>query len=140
MIVRFHTSSVDDLKNQAEKIASTLPKGVIVFKGAMGAGKTTTIAALCKAWGVEDVVQSPTFALVNEYADSEGSPVYHFDFYRIDSEEEAMDMGCEDYFWSGERCLVEWAEKIPNLLPPKFTTVHIETVDGLRNLTLDVPE
>ena len=90
---------------------------VWLFYGEMGAGKTTLIKALCQAWEVEDTVSSPTFALVNEYRTSKGQVVYHFDFYRIEDEEEATDIGLEEYFYSQRYCLVEWPTKIRNLLP-----------------------
>lgn len=121
-------------------MASLIPSGVVLFRGDMGAGKTTTIAALCKAWGVEDRVQSPTFSLVNEYHSTTGEVVYHFDFYRLDNEEEAMDMGYEDYFWSKARCLVEWPEKIPTLLPDNFTEIKIRNVDEKRFVDISVPD
>lgn len=128
--------SLEDLQAQASVIAASIPPGVVLFQGEMGAGKTTTIAALCKVWGVEDGVSSPTFSLVNEYRTSAGDTIYHFDFYRLESEEEAMDMGYEDYFWSGNRCLVEWPEKIANLLPDSGTVVKVALVDGARHISV----
>jgi len=92
---------------------------IICFEGEMGAGKTTLIRALCAELGVEDEVSSPTFALVNEYRDGRGQPIYHFDFYRIDSEEEAARLGTAEYFDSGYLCLVEWPSRVAGLLPPQ---------------------
>jgi tRNA threonylcarbamoyladenosine biosynthesis protein TsaE len=103
----------------------------------MGAGKTTFIRAICEELGVEESVNSPTFAIVNEYRSGEGDPIYHFDFYRINKEEEAYDFGYEDYFYSGELCFVEWPEKIENLLPEDAVTVSItEQPDGTREVAV----
>jgi tRNA threonylcarbamoyladenosine biosynthesis protein TsaE len=103
----------------------------------MGAGKTTFIRAICEELGVEESVNSPTFAIVNEYRSGEGDPIYHFDFYRINKEEEAYDFGYEDYFYSGELCFVEWPEKIENLLPEDAVTVSItELPDGTREVAV----
>lgn len=100
---------------------------VWLFYGEMGAGKTTLIKALCTCLGVEDSTSSPTFSIVNEYQGREGS-IYHFDFYRIQSEQEALDLGYEEYFYSGQYCFVEWPERIPSLLPPDAVSVHIEVI------------
>ena len=95
-----------------------------LFEGEMGAGKTTLIKAVCKAMGVEDLVSSPTFSLVNEYEAGE-EIIYHFDFYRIKNEEEAMDIGIEEYFYSGSYCFLEWPSKIISLVPEKFLRIFI---------------
>ncbi len=100
---------------------------VFLFYGKMGAGKTTLINALCKALAVQDSTSSPTFSIVNEYASATGS-IYHFDFYRLKEEEEALDLGYEEYFYSGDYCFVEWPEKIPNLLPEGAIHIHLEVV------------
>ena len=89
---------------------------VIAFYGEMGVGKTTLIKELCAQLGVEDIPNSPTFSIVNEYLTQKGATLYHFDFYRIEEEEEVYDLGYEDYFYSGNYCFVEWPEKIMNLL------------------------
>ncbi|TNE31346.1 MAG: tRNA (adenosine(37)-N6)-threonylcarbamoyltransferase complex ATPase subunit type 1 TsaE [Bacteroidetes bacterium] len=137
----FTLHSLEELVEKAPEIAQVLPSsGVIVFKGEMAAGKTTTIAQLCKAWGVEDTVQSPTFSLVNEYRTKSGETIFHFDFYRLEDEEEALDMGYEDYFYSKARCLVEWPEKIPTLLPSTITLLTITSVNGVRHIEIDVPQ
>ena len=105
---------------------------VFAFYGHMGAGKTTFIKAICEALGVDDVITSPTFAIVNEYT-AQGRPVYHFDFYRIKKLEEVYDMGFEDYFYSGELCLIEWPELIEEVLPSDAVKVSIqEKEDGSR--------
>ena len=100
-------------------------RSVIAFEGEMGAGKTTLIRALCAAFGVADDVSSPTFALVNEYRDGQQQPVYHFDFYRINSLDEALRMGAAEYFDSGYLCLIEWPSRIAELLPTERLTVKI---------------
>ena len=99
---------------------------VIAFYGSMGAGKTTLIKNLCHRMGVTDEVNSPTFAIVNEYVTEEGESVYHFDFYRIKKLEEAFDIGYENYFYSGNLCLIEWPEMIEPLLPEKYIRVEIQ--------------
>jgi tRNA threonylcarbamoyladenosine biosynthesis protein TsaE len=111
---------------------------VVAFEGEMGAGKTTLIRALGAELGVGDDVSSPTFALVNEYRDGRGQPVYHFDFYRVDSEEEAARLGAAEYFDSGYLCLVEWPARVAGLLPPAYLEVAL-TVTGpeSRQLTIN---
>ena len=109
---------------------------VFAFYGKMGAGKTTFIKALCEVLGVEDVITSPTFAIINEYTDGNDDPIYHFDFYRIKKLEEVYDMGYEDYFYSGNLCLLEWPELIEEVLPENVIKVTIEEQpDGTRKLT-----
>ncbi len=103
---------------------------IFAFYGKMGAGKTTFIKAICEALGVEDVVTSPTFAIVNEYgADGAFDRVYHFDFYRIKNLREAYDIGCEEYFYSGCPCFIEWPELVEELLPENTVNVSIEVRD-----------
>ncbi len=102
---------------------------IVAFYGQMGAGKTTFITALCRVLGVEDVVTSPTFTIVNEYRDGKGNPVYHFDFYRINRLSEAMDIGLFEYFDSGFPCFMEWPEMIQELLPEETLKVQILTDD-----------
>ena len=103
---------------------------IFAFYGNMGAGKTTFIKAICEALGVEDVVTSPTFAIVNEYgADGAFDRVYHFDFYRIKNLREAYDIGCEEYFYSGCPCFIEWPELVEELLPENTVNVSIEVRD-----------
>lgn len=108
---------------------------VFAFFGEMGAGKTTFIAEVCRRLGVTDDSGSPTFSILNEYVAADGSPVYHFDFYRLESPQEALDMGAEDYFYSGNLCLIEWPEKIGQLLPPEAVEVTITVnPDGSRTI------
>ncbi len=131
---------LDDLPEAAAAVLANLQgRSLVLLRGPMGAGKTTLIRALCDRLGVEDTVTSPTFALVNEYRDREGAPLYHFDFYRIDRLEEAFDLGYEEYFYGGDLCLVEWPEKIEALLPEEGAmTVTIEiTGPESRRITID---
>ncbi|MDR2087301.1 MAG: tRNA (adenosine(37)-N6)-threonylcarbamoyltransferase complex ATPase subunit type 1 TsaE [Dysgonamonadaceae bacterium] len=111
---------------------------VFAFTGRMGSGKTTFIKALCEALGVTEVINSPTFAIVNEYRlEKTGRLIYHFDFYRIGSAQEAIDMGAPDYFDSGDCCFIEWPEKIESLLPDLTVFVTIEEQDdGARVITI----
>ena len=100
---------------------------IFAFKGSMGAGKTTFIKAICGELGVSEAINSPTFAIVNEYfSDTTGNTIYHFDYYRIDTVQEAYDIGTEDYFDSGSFCFIEWPEKIETLLPDSTVFVSIE--------------
>ena len=109
---------------------------ILLVSGFLGAGKTTFIKALCEVLGVEDVITSPTFAIINEYTDGNGDPIYHFDFYRIKKLEEVYDMGYEDYFYSGNLCLLEWPELIEEILPENVIKVTIEEQpDGTRKLS-----
>ena len=111
---------------------------VFAFDGKMGAGKTTFIKCLCEAMGTEDVVNSPTFAIVNVYEVASGEEVYHFDCYRIKDLREAMDMGTEEYLYSGNYCFIEWAEMIEPLLPEDTVWVKIEMEEnGERTLSFD---
>ena len=103
---------------------------ILAFYGSMGAGKTTFITALCEALGVRDIVNSPTFTLVNEYRDAAGEPVYHFDFYRINRLSEALDIGLYEYLDSGAFCLIEWPEMIEELLPEETLKVQILVEDA----------
>ncbi len=128
---------------QLDKIAQSIiekaaERKVWLFYGEMGAGKTTLIKNICKLLGVTNEVSSPTFSLVNEYDTNDSkSIVYHFDFYRLESEDEAMDMGYEEYFYSGNCCLVEWPEKISQLLPQNVVKIQIEQTEKERIYTID---
>ncbi len=104
----------------------------------MGVGKTTFIKALCKALGVEDATSSPTFSLVNEYETSKGETIYHFDVYRLKNEEEAYDMGMDEYLYSGAWNFIEWPEKIPSLIPEQYTSINLTLLpNGNRKLILE---
>ncbi|MDR7371518.1 tRNA (adenosine(37)-N6)-threonylcarbamoyltransferase complex ATPase subunit type 1 TsaE [Flavobacterium aquidurense] len=129
--------SLDQIQEVAEQIIASNPKKIILFNGEMGVGKTTLIKQLCKSLGVQDATSSPTFSLVNEYYTSNNQTVYHFDFYRLNKETEALDMGVDDYLYSGNWCFIEWSEKIASLLPEEHSTVTIELMaDGKRKLEL----
>ena len=126
--------SLDEIGKAAQEFVAAMgDKTVFAFYGKMGAGKTTFIKAVCEELGVEDVINSPTFAIVNEYVDGKGSLIYHFDFYRIKNMQEVLDIGYEDYVYSGNVCFMEWPELIENLLPDDAVKVTIEEeMDGGR--------
>ncbi len=127
--------SIDTIREAAHEFVAAMGEAtVFAFYGKMGAGKTTFIKAVCEELGVEDVITSPTFAIVNEYrSETTGELVYHFDFYRIKKLEEVYDMGYEDYFYSGAVCFIEWPELIEELLPGDAVKVTIEEqADGSR--------
>lgn len=128
--------SLDTIQEAAKEFINRMGEGkVFAFYGKMGAGKTTFIKALCETLGVKDVITSPTFSLINEYTNGKGNSIYHFDFYRIKKLEEVYDMGYEDYFYSGNLCLLEWPELIEEILPENVIKVTIEEqADGTRKL------
>jgi tRNA threonylcarbamoyladenosine biosynthesis protein TsaE len=130
--------TLEEIQQVAKQILATpLLKKVITFHATMGVGKTTLIKALVKEIGVQNNSSSPTFSLVNEYETQNGEIVYHFDLYRLNSEEEAYDMGLDEYFYSGNWCLIEWPEKTPNLIPIDHAAIHMkELPDGKRELIL----
>lgn len=131
--------SLDGLKEVAEAVVDSLDgRNVVAFCGAMGAGKTTLISAIMEHLGSDDTVTSPTFALVNQYGTAAGEVVYHFDFYRINRIEEVFDMGYEEYFYSDGLCLVEWPEKVEELLPDDVMKVTITPTSNTRRvITID---
>ena len=121
--------SLDALRDVAEEVVNSLDgRNVVAFCGAMGAGKTTLISAIMEYLGSDDTVTSPTFALVNQYSTASDEVVYHFDFYRINRIEEVFDMGYEEYFYSGDLCLIEWPELSEDLLPEDAMVVRIEVL------------
>ena len=130
-------NGLDTIRSAARQFIENIGRSrVFAFYGKMGAGKTTFVKALCEELGCDDVITSPTFAIVNEYTDGEQQPVYHFDFYRIKKLEEVYDMGYEEYFYSGALCLIEWPELIEDVLPDDTVRVTIEEqADGSRLLT-----
>ena len=133
-------NSLDNIREAAKQfIAAMEDNTVFAFYGKMGAGKTTFIKAICEELGVTDVINSPTFAIVNEYrSDETGELIYHFDFYRIKKLDEVYDMGYEDYFYSGALCFIEWPELVEEVLPRDAVKVTIEEVeDGTRSVRLE---
>lgn len=117
--------SLQQLEEVAEKIIAQNLNKVILFHGEMGVGKTTLIKQLCKSLGVIGATSSPTFSLVNEYETATNQLIYHFDLYRLNNEMEALDMGVDDYLYSGNWCFIEWADKIPNLIPHSHSVITI---------------
>jgi tRNA threonylcarbamoyladenosine biosynthesis protein TsaE len=125
---------IDDVASRFLQLAGERP--VIAFSGEMGAGKTTFIQAVCRQLGVDTDVNSPTFALINEYFTGSGESVYHFDLYRIEDPEELFDVGYEEYFYSGRPCFIEWPEKADHLIPGDALRVRIDVLgDGSRELS-----
>ncbi|AMQ56382.1 tRNA (adenosine(37)-N6)-threonylcarbamoyltransferase complex ATPase subunit type 1 TsaE [Algoriphagus sanaruensis] len=132
------TYSLEELDQAAAWVIQKAKEQPIwLFQGEMGAGKTTLIRSLAKAFQVEDSVSSPTFGIVNEYHTKTGEPIYHFDFYRLEDPAEALDIGIEEYFYSGNRCWIEWAEKISEYLPEEFVLLKISSLSPQsRQITL----
>ena len=128
--------NIDTIRESAREFIQNIgERKVFAFYGKMGAGKTTFVKAICEELGVEDVITSPTFAIVNEY-EAHDQSIFHFDFYRIKRLEEVYDMGYEDYFYSGALCFIEWPELIEDLLPEDAVKVTItENIDGTRTVT-----
>ncbi|WP_288956361.1 tRNA (adenosine(37)-N6)-threonylcarbamoyltransferase complex ATPase subunit type 1 TsaE [uncultured Polaribacter sp.] len=129
--------SLGKLEDVAKEIIASAKNKTLLFYGEMGVGKTTLIKELCKQLKVLDNISSPTFSLVNEYQTATETKVFHFDFYRIEEEEEALDMGIEEYFYQNAWCLVEWPENIENLLPLDAVRIQLTILeDGQRNIQL----
>ncbi|MCJ8211772.1 tRNA (adenosine(37)-N6)-threonylcarbamoyltransferase complex ATPase subunit type 1 TsaE [Mucilaginibacter sp. RS28] len=123
-----HIADLSDLPNAADKLLEFAADArVFLFYGEMGAGKTTFTKAICERLSVTEPVSSPTFSIINEYKGTTGS-IFHFDFYRLKNQSEALDMGYEEYFYSGNYCLIEWPEKIPDLLPEHYVKVSIRAL------------
>ena len=126
-----------DLEAVATYILQTADTKTLLFYGDMGVGKTTLIKELTKQLGSQDQSSSPTFSLVNEYRTNNNEPLYHFDFYRINDETEALDMGVEEYLYSDHWCFIEWPEKVKNLLPLNAVAIHLtKNPDGSRAITI----
>lgn len=130
--------SLEELPQIASEFIDSIGENrIILFDGDMGSGKTTFISEVCRQLGAEDDLGSPTFSIINEYIDKEGNPIYHFDLYRLESPQEALDIGIEDYFESGNLCLVEWPDRLGNLIPEESCTVSLkENPDGTRMITM----
>lgn len=130
------TFNLSEIENVATHILKELPYKTVLLYGEMGVGKTTLIKEIAKQMGVKDVITSPTYSLVNEY-EAGDTVVYHFDFYRIENEQEALDMGIEDYLYDGNYSFIEWPERITNLLPKESSKIRItKNSDQSRTLTL----
>ena len=134
-----NVNGLGDLPDAAEQILEALDgRNVVALYGPMGAGKTTLVREICAQLGSEDTVTSPTFALINRYDTDKGDAIFHFDFYRIERPEEAFDMGYEEYFYSDGLCLVEWPEKVEELLPDDVMKVTITPTSNTRRvITID---
>ena len=130
--------SIETINKTAVQFTSKIGKNkVFAFTGKMGAGKTTFIKAICEVLGVKEIINSPTFSIVNEYETEDGQIIYHFDCFRINKIQEALDLGAEEYLYSGNLCFIEWAENITPLLPDSIKTVEIiEVENGERTLTI----
>lgn len=130
------TYTLNNLPEVAGKVLSDTTNKTLLFYGEMGVGKTTLIKELAKKLGVTDMISSPTFSIVNEYR-LDDDRLYHFDFYRLNTEEEALDIGVEDYFYSGHWNFIEWPEKVKNLLPLESTKINITTnKNGSRTINI----
>jgi len=139
MMKTIKVNGLGDLYDAAGEILDSLEgRTIVALRGEMGAGKTTLIREICDRLGVADTVTSPTFAIINEYKDRGHRPVYHFDFYRINRIEEAFDFGYEEYFYSGNRCFIEWPEMVEPLLPKNTLICKFsELADGRRELVIE---
>ncbi|WP_438988346.1 tRNA (adenosine(37)-N6)-threonylcarbamoyltransferase complex ATPase subunit type 1 TsaE [Polaribacter sp.] len=129
--------SLENLSEIATAVIASVKNKTLLFYGEMGVGKTTLIKEICKQLGALDNISSPTFSLVNEYQTKNNESIFHFDFYRIEEEEEALDMGIDDYFYNNDWCLIEWPENVENLLPLEAVEIHLSVLeDGQRNIQL----
>ena len=131
------TYSLENIQEIAKELISTVKSRYLLFYGEMGTGKTTLIKEIVKQLGVTDVASSPTFSLVNEYLSQKGETIYHFDFYRIEKEEEAYDIGIEEYFYGNNWCLIEWPEKVENLLPLESVEIRL-TMNSDKTRTIQI--
>lgn len=136
--MKYIAKSENDLINISKELIPYFKDcNVVILNGEMGAGKTTLVKHICKNLGVQDNTSSPTFSIVNEYKGKNHQTLYHFDFYRIENEQEAMDFGYEEYFYSDALCFIEWAEKIPNLIPENHLIITIE-IDNNNNRIISI--
>ena len=124
-------NSIEEIHDTAKKFVNEIGnKKIFAFNGKMGAGKTTFIKAICEVMGVKETINSPTFSIVNEYEAADGRIIYHFDCYRINKIQEAIDLGAEEYLYSGNLCFIEWSENIAPLLPDSLVNVNIEEIEN----------
>ena len=129
--------SLDEINHIANQIIASNPEKIILFNGEMGVGKTTLIKEICRTLGVQNTTSSPTFSIVNEYVIANNQMIFHFDMYRLKSENEALDMGIDDYLYSENWCFIEWSEKIINLIPANHSVIELSLqVNGNRKLVL----
>lgn len=137
--ITLEIQSLETITETAQKFIEQIgDRTVFAFNGNMGAGKTTFIKAICDVFGVQETVNSPTFSIVNEYETADGKIIYHFDCYRINKIQEALDLGAEEYLYSGNLCFIEWAENIAPLLPDSLVNVNIEEVENeKRKITIE---
>lgn len=141
MKTTFIANSEAELPRITQDLLTLIGKpSVVLFYGKMGVGKTTLIRSLCSALGVDEAITSPTFSLVNEYLSSTGETIYHFDFYRIETQEEALDIGVEEYFYSNNYCFVEWAENIQDYLPEQAIVIKIIEEEEIRTIEVNISE
>ena len=132
--------TLKELPEIAKIIISEVRNKTLLFYGQMGVGKTTLIKEITTHLGSDDLASSPTFSLVNEYHSRQGEKIYHFDFYRIENENEALDIGIEDYFYDDTWCLIEWPDKVKNLLPLNAVEIHLSiNDDDTRSMTINKP-
>ena len=138
----YFAHAIDDLSEIGREIVPIIQQyPIVAFYGSMGVGKTTFIKVLCQEMAVEDIVSSPSFAIINQYLTKGGQPIFHFDFYRLRNEEELFDLGFEDYFYSGDICFLEWPEKIENYLPDERLNIFLnEMADGSREIRVSHPD
>jgi len=137
--MKVQANSLEDLTKIAAQLLENFPENrVFAFVGKMGAGKTTFIQRICNELGVNEQMSSPTFSIVNEYLGTKNSKIYHFDMYRLEKEEEALDMGFEEYLASNNYCFIEWPDKVSSFLPKDFVAVRIEVENEIRTISADI--
>lgn len=137
IVVMKQRYNLDQISKTAQWVLKNCKSRILLFDGPMGSGKTTLIKEISNHLGVKDVTSSPTFSLVNEYLSNTGETVYHFDFYRIEDEEEAFDMGIEEYLDSGSWCFIEWPDKVQNLLPLESDVIKL-TINQDNSRTIEI--
>ena len=140
-MITLEINSIKTINQTAQKFIDQIgDRTIFAFNGKMSAGKTTFIKSICETMGVKETVNSPTFSIVNEYEAANGRIIYHFDCYRINKIQEALDLGAEEYLYSGNLCFIEWSENITPLLPDSLVNVYIEEVEnGKRMITITAP-